>query len=411
MLRFAYIVTYLSLFLLLCQPEASSAQQFNLSTKKKQAWLRFTPVRDMIILPVMINNRGPFNFVLDSGVGLMVITEPSLVDSIVINYKRTIKLYGAGNLDNFEAYATSPLDITIGEHIKSERVSAAILKKDHFSLSSYAGMKIHGLLGYEFFANLAVKINFIDSTMIVGRPGRFKPFRKGVVLPISIEERKPYFTTSVLLPDGCAANNKFVIDLGAGHALLLENRQEYKYELPRSIQANLGLGFTGPLNGQISRINEIDIGKYKLKDVVTSFPDTGKRLNFIVKRDGNLGLGILKKFSFVLDYANSVMYLKPNYKLKEPFEHDMSGLEYYASGNDLRRILISRVEPGSAGDEAGISANDEITSINFRSVSKMSMVEIDNIFRSRDNRNILVEVYHEKDKKYETVVLTLKRRI
>jgi hypothetical protein len=385
------------------------AQHFALSNNKKQVKLHFKMVRDLIVIPVLINEKGPFNFILDSGVGLMIITDPSLVDSINLISKRTLKLYGSGNADSFEAYVTSVLDIEIPGGISSSAVSAAILKEDHFGLSNYVGMPIHGLLGYEFFSKLAVKINFLDSTLIAARSGKFKPYKRGIQLPISIEERKPYIKTNIILPDGCPAENKFIIDLGAGHPLSLEYTQQHKAPLQKLTVANLGIGLTGPINGYISRIDEINIGKYKFTNVITSFPDSNIHANLITPRDGNIGIGILKKFSLIIDYQNKVVYAKPNYKFKEPFEHDMSGIEYYASGSDYKRILISRVEPGSAADEAGITANDEITAINLKSVSKMSIVDIDNLFKSRDSRNVLVEIC--RDKKFETVVLTLKRRI
>lgn len=367
-------------------------------------------IRDMIVVPVYINQRGPFNFIIDSGVGLMVITDPKLVDSINIPNRRIIKLNGTiGNTQTFEAYATSPLDILLPGNIKSYMVSAAIFKDDHFGLSNFAGMPIHGILGYEFFSQLAVKIDFTDSTLTVGRPGRFKPFRRGTTVPISIEERKPYIKTNLILPDGCPAENKFLIDLGAGHPLSLENLAQYKGYLHKSIVANLGVGLTGPISGYISRVDELNLGKYRFNNIITSFPDAYGQTEYMVPRDGNLGLGILKKFFVVMDYHNGIMLLKPNYKFKEPFEHDMSGMEYYATGDNFKRIMVSRVEPGSAADEAGITANDEITAVNLKAVSKMSIVDIDNLFKSKPNRSILVEIY--RDKKFEDVVLTLKRRI
>jgi len=400
---------FLCLFLL-CNTASTKAQFFSMDAHKKQVRFHFRMVRDMVIIPVYINQKGPFNFIIDSGVGLMVITDPKLVDSINIHTRRTIKLFGtAGNTESFEAYATSPLDILLPGNLKSYLVSAAIFKEDHFGLSNFAGMPIHGILGYEFFAQLAVKINFTDSTLTVGRPGRFKPFRKGVTVPISIEERKPYIKTKLVLPDGCPAENKFLVDLGAGHPLSLENLGQYKSYLHKSIVANLGVGLTGPINGYISRIGEFNLGKYKFNNVITSFPDLYEQPEYLVPRDGNLGLGILKKFLLVMDYHNGVMYLKPNYKFKEPFEHDMSGMEYYATGDNFKRIIVSRVEPGSAADEAGITANDEITAVNLKAVSKMSIVDIDNLFKSKPNRSILIELL--RDKKFEDVVLTLKRRI
>ena len=61
------------------------------------------------------------------------------------------------------------------------------------------------------------------------------------------------------------------------------------------------------------------------------------------------------------------------------------------------------------GDAIGLERGDEIISINFKPVEKMSLEEIDALFKSRDNRSILLEVFH--DNRYDNVILTLKRRI
>ena len=146
-----------------------------------------------------------------------------------------------------------------------------------------------------------------------------------------------------------------------------------------------------------------------MNNVLAAFPDSSEKIETSTPRDGNLGIGILKRFNVIFDYTDSVMYLKPGPLRDEPFEHDMSGLEYFAAGDDYQHVIINRVEPGSAGDAIGLERGDEIMSINFKPVSKMSLEEIDAIFRSRDNRSILLEIYH--DKRYDNVILTLKKRI
>ncbi|RZL02538.1 MAG: PDZ domain-containing protein, partial [Pedobacter sp.] len=82
---------------------------------------------------------------------------------------------------------------------------------------------------------------------------------------------------------------------------------------------------------------------------------------------------------------------------------------YYAGGKDYKRIIINRIEPGSAADLIGLEKDDEITAINFKPVHKMTLEEIDEIFRSKDNRAVVLRVYH--DNEYDSVVLKLKRRI
>jgi C-terminal processing protease CtpA/Prc len=143
--------------------------------------------------------------------------------------------------------------------------------------------------------------------------------------------------------------------------------------------------------------------------VITSFPDKDYvQRTFNVPRDGNIGIGILKRFNLIFDYTNNLLYLKSNEKFKLPFEHDMTGIEYFMAGDNLAHLIIGRVAPGSPADEIGLIKDDEITSINFKPVSKMSAEEIDLYFKTAE-RSLLLEIYH--DKKYDRVIISLKRRI
>lgn len=411
-MRFKCFVCFLLLtFASQCAlPQVVKAQGFELTSYKKRVTVPFKMVRNMIVVELMINGNGPFNFILDTGVGLMIISDPKLVDSINVSYKRSVQLFGLGEGESFEAYVVSTLKVKLPD-IESNGVGAVIFKEDHFGLSNYAGIHIHGLLGYEFFNNLAVEINFSNNVLNVWRPKDLKTRRRGDKIPITIENRKPYLETEVTLPDGTHKKSKLVIDIGAGHALSLENFEDHNNSFPKLTMANLGMGFTGPISGYISRINKIELGKYKFRKVITAFPSMNafKRETFLTKRDGNLGLGILKKFTVTFNYHDRVMYLKPAQRYNEPFEHDMSGIEYFSSGEDLKHVIIHRVEPSSAGDIAGLKKDDEILSINLKPVSNMTLEEVDDIFKSRDNRTILLEIFRQK--KYLNVFMVLKRRI
>jgi len=389
----------------------AKAQYFDIDGKRRSVSIRFRLIRNLVIIGLKINNKGPFNFILDTGVGYMLITDPAMVDSISLGSKRTIRIAGLGEGEAYEAYVTPPVNIDI-PGLKSYDVATTILKADKFNLSNYVGIPIKGLLGYEFFNNLAVKLNFLDSTLTVYRPRDARLFRKGAKIPISIEGHKPYMQSLVALPNGVVQQSKLIIDLGAGHPISLENMIK-KHGLPQKfVSANLGVGLAGPIDGFLSRIDEVDVGKYKLKNVIAAFPndyDSTTMKYLSVARDGNLGIGILKRFTVIFDYADNALYVKPNANFHEPFEHDMSGIEYYGMGDNFKHILISRVEPGSSADELGLEKDDEIVSVNFKPVSEMSMEELDGLFRSKDQRNLLIEIYH--DHKYDRVILTLHRRI
>ncbi|MBC7759116.1 MAG: PDZ domain-containing protein, partial [Phormidesmis sp. FL-bin-119] len=135
---------------------------------------------------------------------------------------------------------------------------------------------------------------------------------------------------------------------------------------------------------------------------------------YSVSRNGNMGITVLKRFNVIFDYNQSALYLKPGVSLNEPFEHDMSGMELTSAGDNFERILVSRVEPGSSAEEAGLRKDDEIITINFKPVAKMTATEVDNLFRSKSDRTFILDVLPYGSKSFrerERVILTLKRRI
>ena len=384
------------------------AQFFEMPANKNKISVPFKMVRNMIVVKTMIDGKGPFNFIIDSGVGIIIITDPTLIDSVGTKSARVIKLSGLGDANDVNAVINSNLNFNISG-IKGINLSAAVLKKDRFGLSNYTGMPIHGLIGYDFFNSLAVKFNFFDSTLTVARSGYFKEFKKGYKIPLEVQQGKPYITATIKYAGIPPTESKLVVDFGAGHPLLLENINTNNTLPKKYIAANLGMGFTGPISGLLSRVEEVTIGKYHFKNVITSFTikDTTKKSDF--DRDGNLGLGILKRFDLILDYSGNSMYLKPGRDYKAPFEHDMSGLEYFGDGDDYRTVIVSRVEVGSAADMAGIEKDDAILMINFKPVNEMSIQQVDDIFRSGEDRSLLLDIY--RNKKRLRYIVTLKRRI
>lgn len=392
-----------------------SAQKFEFPGKRKKENMTFTMVKNLMIIKLKVNGKGPFNFVLDTGVGLLLISDPKLIDSVSIKNLRSINIIGFGEGEPLSAFVTPSIDLGFGS-TSAKGVAAAILKKDIFELSNYVGMPIHGLIGYEFFSSFIVRINFILNTLTIYSPETDIP-RKGYRIPLIIEDRKPYLFSDVVLSSGEKIAAKLILDTGAGHPLSLETHNGAPFEVPKiNISGNLGIGLTGPISGYISRVTSLKLGKYILNNVITAFPDyedVGSKV-YAVSRNGNMGISVLKRFNVVFNYNESALYVKPVSVLNEPFEHDMSGMELTSAGEKYERILISRVEPGSSAFDAGLRKDDEILTINFKPVSEMTPSEIDNLFRSKSDRSFIIDVLPQGSKtikERERVILTLKRRI
>ncbi len=399
--------------LLILKTSQAQGPFFSFKNDRKKETMGFRLVKNLIVIPIFINDKGPFNFVLDTGVGIFLITDPTLIDSLQIKNVRSIKIAGFGEGDELSAFVTPSIKAQVGAAV-APSISAAILKQDVFELSSYAGIPIHGLVGYEFFDSFIVRISFQNNSITYYKPETSFVPRKGTKVPISIEDNKPYVLTELDLGDGKKTEAKLIMDTGAGHPISLESLSGMPFKVPAvNIAANLGIGLTGPINGYLGRIKSLKIGKYQLEGVIAAFPDyedVAAKINNL-SRNGNMGSSVLRRFDVVFDYSRSTMYLRPNMNFREPFEHDMSGMELSSGSPDYKRIFISRVEPQSPAAAAGLQKDDEILSINFKPVDQMTMAEIDNIFRSREERSLLIDIMPNNSKKRERVIITLIRRI
>ncbi|MFC5285049.1 aspartyl protease family protein [Pedobacter alpinus] len=386
--------------------------EFVFSGKRKKEVLSFKKSRGLIILPMYINNKGPFNFVLDTGVGSVIITNPSLKDSLNLQYLRKIEINGLGEQEKIIAYSTPFLDLKIGNAM-FKSATVVVLADDVFNLSGYAGLPIDGLIGHDFFNSFLVQVNYESNVLKISKKRTSKLLKKGTKIPIEIKEKKPYLNATVKTDQGEKLPLNLLIDTGSGHPIVLETYGNKSFPLPEKfVIANLGVGLAGNIRGFNGRIKELKLGKFSFDDIVASFPyyeDVASKVTNN-SRNGSLGNPIFRRFNVLFDYEHKSIYLKRLANYKMPFEYDMSGMELVAVGDNYDRYLVTRVERQSAADEFGIIAGDEILSVNFKPVNQLSLEEIIKMFSSKDDRTLFLEISRGENDGFAGV-LTLKKRI
>ncbi|HYH55330.1 MAG TPA: aspartyl protease family protein, partial [Anseongella sp.] len=354
--------------------------------QRRKVSIPFLFERNLVIVPVYINDFGPFNFILDTGVSILIITDPDLRDSIGLEGNRRITIRGLGEGEDLDADIIPRMKVRIGK-TEAAYLAGAVIDKDHFHLSNYIGIPIYGIIGYDFFSSFTVKINYVTSRLSVYHPDKFAldkliGSKNYQPVPLLIENQRPYLVTQIQMNDGTSISSKLIIDSGAGHPILLEPGSNPGISVPdTSVAAMLGVGLNGPIHGHLGRLNSLYIGDYEIINPIASFPDYDTVLHkaYGVHRNGNIGNEVLKRFNVIFDYPRSRMLLKPNNRFGDPFEHDMSGMSLVTAGQVYRRYFIANIIPGSPADEAGLEVDDEILSINLQPAKEMSISEIDNL--------------------------------
>lgn len=383
------------------------AQSFSFSGKQKKNALDFELVKNLIIIPLTINGKGPYNFILDTGVGPLIITEPTMVDTLGLKVLRNTKIYGLGKGEEVEAFLSGEINVNIKD-AGIKHIPTAILKRDIFNLSNYLGVKIHGIIGYYFFNSFVVKVNYSTKRLIFSDASK-KISKRGTKFPIELISNRPYINANLTTETNQKLNVKLLVDCGASHAISMQALNEIAFPLPsKNIVANLGIGLNGLVDGHVGRIPLFQLGKYTFKNILSGFPafESVAAKTGYKNADGNLGADFLRRFDITYDYQQDNIYLKPNKYYREPFEHDMSGIEVYV---DRGRYFVGRIEPGSPAEKAGFIENDEFLSLDLKVIEQYSLDEVSRLFKSSNGKTVVVEL--ARNNKSVIKLLKLRRRI
>lgn len=94
---------------------------------------------------------------------------------------------------------------------------------------------------------------------------------------------------------------------------------------------------------------------------------------------GNVGGGVLKRFTVTFDYGRKRMILEPDPAAAVPEGHDRAGLWINRAGDGFR---VEDVTAGGPAAEAGLAVGDRITAVDGRAATELSLSAVRQRFRS-----------------------------
>ena len=359
----------------------------------------FRSINNLIIIPVLLDNMIPLEFLLDTGVRTPILTDRAYSDLLNINYDRTLSLKGAGQGMEVQAHVASNVGMQL-PNVQVHNQPMLILEEDYLELSSQMGVPVHGILGYELFSRFVVKIDYTRNMITLYDPNRFKAPKSFERLDMVVENYKPFIHATVTDQKGQKHKLKLLVDTGASHALLLHTgRSEVPFP-DKTIMGSLGRGLLGNINGHTGRVPEFDFAGYTFHDVLSSFPEEKSyELNSQEKeRDGTLGGELLSRFTVIIDYQHSALYLCRGEGYKRPFIFSKTGLTFAARGLKLDVLEVIEVRKGSPADLAGVKCNDKVYKINGQRMGNVQLADIAKIFRKRDGKKIKMIVLRDGQK-------------
>ncbi|MDO6744122.1 aspartyl protease family protein [Tenacibaculum soleae] len=391
-------------------------------------------INNLIVIPLEINNH-QLSFILDTGVDKTILFNLTENDSVGLNNVKKVFIRGLGDGEPVEALLSKGNKFRVKNMISYNKELYIILK-DAFNLSAKMGTTIHGIIGYDLLKDVVVKINYTSKRIIFYNPKKYKASRcrKCEVFPLQFYRNKPYINVSTRIDTVNTVNTpvKLLIDTGGSDAVWLFEGSKDVIRTPiKHFKDILGEGISGTIYGNRSKIPSISLGKFTIKKPTVSFLDSISTFNArrFKERNGSIGGNVLKRFKLWIDYSNKKITLKKNASLRDRFYYNMSGLHLIYDGEELvkeqmrasslstfgenkmseknsisfvntfhynfkskPKYKIDRVVTGSPAEKVGLLKDDIVKSINGKPAYTYTLNEIVEMFQTKPNKKIKLEV-------------------
>jgi predicted aspartyl protease len=258
----------------------------------------------LILLPVHVNDRGPFDFILDTGAGTSLLST-DLAKQLDVKILGSKEGQSAGGKVSVSLAKVDSL--AVGES-RLGGVDAGVVDLGY--LAKTIGAKIDGDLGYNFLRHFRVTIHYRDSEIRLEDPKRIESLARGAQTEVPIRlaaPAKPLILVDVHLNG--AGPFQFAIDTGTSTTAISP-------KLARQLKvaaSPVGPGTTGgaPVDFSAGSLQSFQLGGAKIDNMAVIVADFFEMLSSAVgvELDGIVGYNFLRNYKVVIDYPGETLTL------------------------------------------------------------------------------------------------------
>lgn len=259
--------------------------------------ITFQYINNQIVVPVYVNDKGPYNFLFDTGIYPSMISEEIAKDNKIVHGKLTGSLLGFGNGSNPYAPATIG-KISVGD--ATVQCLPTLVTSTRYIMGNF---DIDGVLGYEYIKHFVTKINYRDCKIHISKEiilpesdNKFSTFPlklAGGKIPVMDNIYLDGKAITVWLDTGCSG--LLIVSRGTAEKTGLLN----KIESGREVSAK---GTKGLMTLDLVKVESISVGEFtQLKKKVLLFRSGGQNL---------LGNAFFDEYNLILDYIHGTIIIE-----------------------------------------------------------------------------------------------------
>jgi hypothetical protein len=305
---------------------------------------------------------------LDSG-GDYIIT-PQVAAALSARISGALRLQGVGSATEGASFARVG-SIAVGSAIVRNQYALVVPIGQSFGVAE--GMRVDGMLGYQFLARFLTTIDYADSKLRLTMPSESPVTPAGAaVLAFYFDGTTPRIDVNV---DGVTVSAE--IDTGNRAGLVLSSPFLAAHPtiaaLAKTAATVTGFGLGGPSYARLGRLPLLQIGPYQISNVIALFSAQSQGAFADPFNPANVGGAVLRRFDCTFDYAHQRLLLAKNSQFDSPVAYDRSGL-FLIDQNGAYTVLA--VLAGTPAAAAGIAKGDAIVTIDGAPAATQSLAAV-----------------------------------
>ncbi len=316
-----------------------------------------------VFVPVQINGGMTFDFLLDSGFEDSVI-DPKTVTALHLQpAARRVESAPGGKVE------TSRIDGVRRSVAGMALPGDSLDSLDLTGFAPFFSHRVNGVLGYDFFEHFVVVLDYQHQNLTLCDAATFRE-DGAVPMAIDLTSRQPYLQAEIEGTDGQKVEASLEIDTGKIDPFSLSAdfaRNSGLFRDGPGVLAMKGVSLGGETQAWMIRGNTLRFGNIRLRRPLIGVAEED------AKRAGQLGYGVLSRFTITFDYPRKEVFFQPNGQLNKPFEFDHAGFILESAGADFSALQVFMVIGGGPAAAAGLRDGDQLLSIDGRPASAFNL--------------------------------------
>ena len=350
-------------------PPPSAVIRFSYSGNAAQIPAQF--VDNLIFLPARVNLSQPSLFMLDTTAPVSSLDPQRAAELGITNFRSPVM-----NM--------ADVDVRLPE-------LGSIANGD---FGSRVGREYEGTIGNDLIGEAVVELDYGRHTVRIHDPAPFQYRGSGKSFPLTMRDGMPAVKAKVTVGGHKSGEVLFIINTAMDVPLVISDhfaQQHHFFSHLKTVpvaRGELGIGD----NAVMARIEDFQIGGYQILAPLAAFVQ-GKAPGLDDPQvAGEIGGGLLRRFTVTLDYARQIAIFDSNSEIRTDDHEDMSGISVAAGGPNLKRFEVVLVRPGSPAADAGVQKGDVIAGVDDEAAADMTLSAVRGLFRQVGHKyKLLIE--------------------